>query len=449
MKELKFFVITDTHFFNSEIGAYGADYEAYMEDQQKCFSETEAINRAVFDDLAARSEADIVLIAGDLTFNGEKKSHEAFSKLLHEFEEKSGKKVYVVTAGHDMSERPYGFNENGRFETEGVSFEDLYGYYRDFGYDRAIAFNKEHLSYVAKLSEDVRLLVLCNDQPGERHIAYPDDFLSWIAEQAQKAKADGKMMIAMEHYPVLAGQPLLALIGDARQPESRKLIKTLTDNDVHLIFTGHMHNQSVNGVQTKQGSKFFDVCTGCTIGCPAYMRLVTVRDAHTVSIRSIPTPDFDWPGKNTSGEAYLKVQFDRMIRMFINCMQNDPARFLRKIQMKDSPAAEKLVRAFGKKIAGMTIGKAARTFFVRADASIRDELFVDFMIDVVRSVFEGNQPYVEGTPKGDLLLAIFRRLRPLVPTVKGSQGEKLDFYDTMKNTVGNYGIDDYNTVLKF
>ena len=46
------------------------------------------------------------------------------------------------------------------------------------------------------------------------------------------------------------------------------------------------------------------------------------------------------------------------------------------------------------------------------------------------------------------LLRIFRRLRPFIKTLKGSQGEKLDFYETMKHTVGNYGIDDYNAVLK-
>ena len=129
MHELKFFVITDTHFFKHALGAYGAAYEAFMETQQKCFAETEAINRAVFDDLAARDDADIVLIAGDLTFNGEKESHAAFSELLRDFQRQSGKKVFVVTAGHDMEDGPFAFNETGRIAVEGTSFAELYGYY--------------------------------------------------------------------------------------------------------------------------------------------------------------------------------------------------------------------------------------------------------------------------------------------------------------------------------
>ena len=56
-----------------------------------------------------------------------------------------------------------------------------------------------------------------------------DDFLAWIEAQAKKAQADGKMMIAMEHYPVLAGQPILNLIPDARQKNGKKLIETLAD----------------------------------------------------------------------------------------------------------------------------------------------------------------------------------------------------------------------------
>ena len=67
-------------------------------------------------------------------------------------------------------------------------------------------------------------------------------------------------------------------------------------------------------------------------------------------------------------------------------------------------------------------------------------------------VFEGDQPFVEGTPTGDTVLRVFRRLRPLWSILnkkmKGSQGEQLDFYDMLKNTLGNYSVSDYNAVLK-
>ena len=122
MKPLKFYLVTDTHYFRNSLGAYGEEYERFMEFEQKCFAETQAINEAVFAWLEKAQDADIVLIAGDLSFNGEKESNVAFSQLLKEFKEKSGKKVCVVTAGHDFNDNPFCFDENGRGKPEGTKF---------------------------------------------------------------------------------------------------------------------------------------------------------------------------------------------------------------------------------------------------------------------------------------------------------------------------------------
>ena len=448
MQPLKFFLVTDTHYFKNSLGAFGTAYEEFMDGEQKCFGETQAINEALFAHLAEAKQADIVLIAGDLSFNGEKESNAAFSALLHEFQEKSGKRVYVVTAGHDFNEHPFAFNDTGRIEPQGTDFSELLGFYRDFGYSDAIAFNEEHLSYVAQLSEDVRLLVICNDIDGKKHITYDDDFLSWIAAQAQKAQQDGQTMIAMEHYPVLPGQPILALIGDAWQAESQKLVDTLADNGVHLIFTGHMHNQSINVTETAKGNKLYDVCTGSAIGCPAFYRLVTVEDAQTVKIESFPVPDFDWDTKGLSCEAYLKAQFERMIRTLIFSMRDDPGRFMRKLRIKQTSVIRRVIPMLGRKLCKMTVGQAAHLLLTHAEPEIKNQSFVEFAIDIARSVFEGNQPFTEGTPGGDTLLRVFRRIRVFVKTIKDAQGNELDLFETLKHTVGNYGIDDYNAVLK-
>lgn len=448
MKELKFFLVTDTHYFKNSLGAYGKGYEEFMELEQKCFAETQAINEAAFAYLEKCNEADIILIAGDLSFNGEKESNIAFSNLLKDFKEKTGKKIFVVTAGHDFNEKPFAFNETGRITPEGTKFTELYDLYKDFGYTDAIAFNKEHMSYVADLSDDVRLISICNDMDGRKNVEYDDDFLAWIEAQAKKAQADGKMMIAMEHYPVLAGQPILNLIPDARQKNGKKLIETLADNGVHLIFTGHMHNQSINEVKTEKGNKFFDVCTGSLIGCPAFMRLVTVKDESTVEIKSIPVPEFEWDKGGKTGEQYLQDQFDRMINIMVGAIKDDPERFCRKIGIKFKPAMDKPMRFLGKKISTVTLGMLGKLLFVKVDKSIRNVKFADFAIGLVRYVFVGNQPYVEGTPEGDMLLRLFKKVKPFVKTLKGSQGEELDFYETMKHTVGNYGIDDFNAELK-
>ncbi len=448
MKELKFFVITDTHYFKNSLGAYGDEYERFMDFEQKCFAETENINKAIFEYLEKADEADIILIAGDLSFNGEKESHKDFSALLENFEEKTGKKIFVLTAGHDSNEHPFAYDGGERISPEGTKFTELYDFYRKFGYDRAIEFNKEHMSYVAELSDDVRLLVICNDTAERNNADFSEEFFEWIEAQAKKAQQDGKMMIAMEHYPVIPGQPIFGLIADARQKGGKRIIETLADNGVHLIFTGHMHNQSINVEETEKGNLFYDVCTGSAIGCPAFMRLATIKDENTVEIESIPVPEFEWDKKGMTGEEYLKVQFEKMIRTYIDSMYKDPKRFLDKLRIKDTALIEKLVVFGGKKLSKMTIGGFAKLFCVRVDKSIRKNSFVNFAIDIVRYVFEGNQPYKEGTPEGDAILKFVKRIKPFVKNLKDAHGNEVDLYELIKHTVGNYGLDDYNAVLK-
>ncbi len=449
MKPFKFFVITDTHYFAKSLSASGKPYEEFMDFEQKCFAETAYINEAVFDYLAKQTEADTILIAGDLSFNGEKASHEEFVTLLNKLKN-AGKDIYVVTAGHDIEQNPFEYTDEGRRHVEGVKFSDLYDYYRDFGYDSAISFYRENLSYVAQLADGIRLLVLCNDSEEKKNIAFSDELLVWAKEQMDKAKADGQMMIAMEHYPVLPGQPILTLIPDARQKESKKLYTLLADNGVHLIFTGHMHNQSINVVETENGNKFYDVCTGSVIGCPAFMRLCTIENEETVHIKSIPVPDFSWDTNGKDCTVYLREQFERMIRMLVFSMQNDPARILRKFG-GDKPKLHKLVSVAGKALGTWSVGKVARLFFVKAHEDIKDRKFIDFVVDIARNAFEGDQPFIEGTPEGDTILKVFGRLKPVFKILNkklhGSQGEEIDMYELLKHSVGNYGISDYDATL--
>lgn len=448
MKELNFFVITDTHYFEHSLGCWGKEYENFMDFEQKCFAETAAINNSVFEYLATDDRADIVLIAGDLSFNGEKESHRSFGKLLKKLKD-SGKQIYVVTAGHDFNEHPFAFDENGRKEPEGIAFADLYDYYKEYGYEDAIAFNKEHLSYVVNLSDDIRLLVLCNDTKDGKGLAYDDDFLAWIEKQAKQAKEDGKMMIAMEHYPLLPGQPLFSLIGDATQKNGKALAEILADNDVHLIFTGHMHNQSVNVYKTENGNKIYDVCTGSVIGCPAFMRLVSVKDERTVEIESIPVPEFKWDKNGKSGKQYMQDQFERMIRVLLTSMVNDPHRVMRKIRLGDNDALAKVITVLGKAVNGWSVGKVAKILCIKVDDSVKDIPFAEIAIELVRSIFEGDQPFVAGTPKGDAVLGLFNRLRPILNKIslKTTWGEPADLYEILKHTAGNYGISDNNCTL--
>ncbi len=450
MKETKFYLIADPHYFATSLGCSGEEYDDFMHFEQKCFAETESINKSVFEFLKNADEADTVLIAGDLTFNGEKESHKEFLELLRELKN-SGKRIFVITADHDFKYNGgcFAFGEKGRYEPEDVKRDELWDMYSEFGFGQAIAEDREHLSYVAQISDSVRLLGLNADFKKNGQYHFEDSQLEWIDEQAKKAREDGQTIFAMLHYPVLPGQPLFSIIKPATIRKNFDFAAFLADRGVHLIFTGHMHNQSINEYITEKGNRFYDVCTGAIIADPAVIRLVSFDDEKTVKIKSIPTPDFDFDTKGKDCKQYLSDMFDNMIVNVLKDMAYDTPRMMGKFHIEDKGMIKKILGVVGKIICSIKIGTLARMLFIKCDKSIRNMKLLDYAAEMVRNIFEGNQYFMEGTPKGDLIISLLKRIRFILKKIelKDKKGDKLDLYDVLKNTVGNYDIDDYNATL--
>lgn len=446
---MNFYLITDTHYFKSELGCSGKEYDEFMRFEQKCYAETQSINESVFDYLKTADEADTLLIAGDLSFNGEKESHLEFIKLLDELKA-SGKRIYVVTADHDFKDEPFAFGENGRYAPEGTKREELYDLYYEYGFKDAIAVDKKHLSYVAQLDDGIRLLALNNDGSSTGNREFDEEQLAWIKEQCQKAREDNQMMFAMNHYPLIPGQPILSIVNTSYQRGSAEVLDMLADEGVHLVFTGHMHNQSINYKDSPNGNRIYDVCTGAIIADPAIIRLVDIVDDSTVDIKSIPTPDFDWDTGDKDCKQYLSDLFDNMILNILGDMKNDPKRVMGKFGIADKTKLEPIVKTAGKILNSITVGKLSRILCIKCDKNIKKMKLKDYAAELVRIVFEGNQGFVEGTPKGDLFIAFIGRIKPVLKKInaKTYDGQPADLYELLKNSAGNYDIDDYNATLK-
>ncbi len=450
MKEFKFYLITDTHYYKHSLSKYNEYYDDFMHYEQKCFAETQAINEAVFTWLEEADEADTVFIAGDLSFNGEKESHLAFIEHLKRLQEK-GKKVYVITADHDFKDNAdgcFGFDDNGWIHPEATPRDELFDLYNDFGFGDAIAVDRQHLSYVAQLTDGVRLLALNNDGNADGGRYFEDSHIAWIKEQTKKARDDGQMMIAMNHYPLIPGQPIFHIVGGTYQKDGGEVTKMLADEGVHLCFTGHMHNQAINCITTESGNKFYDVCTGSIIADPAVIRLVDIIDDETVDIKSYEIPDFDYDTNGKPCKQYLADLFDNMIVNVLYDMAYDTERMMNKFHLKSN--LKPVLKTVGKILQKTTVGGLGRMLFVKVDPSIKKEKVKDVAAELVRMIFEGNQYFKEGTPKGDAILAIFNRLKPVLKKInaKTFDGQPADIIDLLKNTAGNYDIDDWNATLK-
>ena len=449
MEDFRFLLITDTHYFAAKLGCRGDAYREFMKYEQKCFAETQAINEATFAWLNGTDLTDTVLIAGDLSFNGEKESHLEFIELLKDLKA-HGKKIYVITAGHDCNEHPFAFDETGRLSPEGTPREELFDLYYEFGFRDAVAVDRESLSYVAQLAPGLRLLALNNDGDRNSRHTYPARQIEWILKQTKQAREDGQTLIAMNHYPLLPGVPLFGLLGGEVVMKNADFITTmLADEGVHLCFTGHMHNQAINEKITEKGNRFYDVCTGSLIGCPASMRLVTMsEDYNKVDVQTLPVPDFDWDLEGLTKDEYFKRQFDMMINTYLTSMRDDPARFLGKLGMKEAPEAmQKFVGKAGAYLNSVTVGRLCKRFWVKCPDEIRDMLFVDLARELVRNCFTGDAPYVQGTPVYEAVMGVINRLGRFGLIRVDINGKMIDFPSLVEKTIGKYGLSDTNATF--
>ncbi len=444
----RFLLITDTHYFAEKLGCRGEAYDEFMAYEQKCFAETQAINEAAFRWLNGTDLADTVLIAGDLSFNGEAESHREFIELLRSLKA-AGKRVFVITAGHDCNEHPFAYDETGRLAPEGTPRDTLFDLYYDFGFSDAIAVDREHLSYVAQLAPGIRLLALNNDGNFASRHTYPARQIEWILRQTAKAREEGETMIAMTHYPMLPGSPVFSLLGGEVVMKNADYLTTLlADEGVHLCLTGHMHNQSIKVKTTEKGNRFIDVCTGSLIGWPASMRLITLTDREWVDVETLPVPDFAWDLGGLTKDEYFARQFDRMLNTYMTAMRDDPARFLGKLGLKNAPdALQKTVAKVGSYLNSASVGKVCRLFAVKCPASVKDKPFRQLAVELVRNIFTGDSPYNYGTPEYEAIMGVLRRFSPLFSVLdrkNGTAGTENAMLPMLERTIGHYGVSDYN-----
>lgn len=454
MEKLSFYLVTDTHYFDSSFKRTGEAYENRSRTDQKCVAETPAVIDAGFKKLVEDKDTNIILIPGDLVYRGEYQSHVGFRDRLYKLQEQ-GKKIYLITARHDYCEdgEPAEFEGDQIIPVKGMPRAELPEFYKDFGFGQAISEHKETMSYVAQLGEGIRLLAINCDGDCKGFKGLWDDQIKWMLEQIEDAHKTGNYIFAMTHYPLLPFSPVMNLIGDAKLTDWEKVAEILADAGVDLIFTGHMHAQAVTEFVSEKGNKITDVQTGCFVGCPCAYRKVTFEDEHTIDIQSYTIEDFDYDkGGKTAGE-YFQWRFDRMITDIMDAMAYDFAFFTR---LFGGPEKNKKLRVpitiVGKILQKITLKKLGRVLCFKVDKEVKDRLVKDVAVEFVRNVFVGDEPYVKGTPMYNTMARFLKRLHPITHIIEKKAGANnpvlADIDSFVLSMIGDENHRDYNTKIE-
>lgn len=303
----KFFVASDLHYNipTEELETIIEGEEIYWYANRRAAMENESsfIIDEFLNQCAESDDCEFVLIPGDLVDNGKSihQEHVDMAAKLKKFEAESGKPVYVIPGNHD-----YGVD----CET---NLDDFVRVYADFGYNEALTTLEGTGSYTADLNDDYRLIALDSCDPSKStEDGMSAEKLSWVKEQADKAKEDGKYPILMMHHNLLDHLPVQRILSRNFIVRFHYTTATLfADWGIKLVFSGHEHCSDAAVYTSPSGNVIYDFATTSLTMYPLQYRAMTLTDDEIkYEARTIDSIDTDALTATTAG--FTQEQIDLM-----------------------------------------------------------------------------------------------------------------------------------------
>ena len=312
---LKIGVVSDIHYLAKDLMDSGEAVKAYAASTGREITQAPLLLDHVLNEME-RQQVDVLLIPGDLTKDGEKKSH---LELVNKFKllKEKGIRIYVIPGNHDIN-MPYakGYKENTSYETENINPLEFEQIYNDFGYSEAIYRDENSLSYVVELSNNSWLV--CIDV--SRYKEYTNHSISggkisketekWLQKIFNSAKEQNKMLIGMMHHSLVEHLPYHAMMFPQYIVENWNYYAGwFADNNMQVVFTGHFHANDITKYTSPNKHSIYDVETGAMISYAFPYRIIdmdkSAMDIKSYNLFSLLSPDvIEQNKKNLKRIAY-------------------------------------------------------------------------------------------------------------------------------------------------
>lgn len=397
-------IIADLHHFSETLSDGGEAYRLRSSSDQKCLAETGAIIDAAFSQIA-ESDCDAVLIAGDISNDGEKIAHDEVLVKIKALSEK--KKVFVVFSTHDWccngDAKRYEGDKSYK-DVETVTAAYLREFYKDFGENQAYDTYENEIgavSYAVKLSDKVRLIGLNDDKNGEGKAGYCKEHFEWILRQVKDAKNNNETVILMEHHLVLPHISRLInggqMIGDADERA-----EALTQAGVDFIIVGHSHMQRTTKYVSENGNIMHQINVGSLCGHPAPITMLSIEDEkYTIDVDHVEK--FTYKGTEYTNDYITEHSKDLLLGL-LNAAAYDKDEFIARFNAIDEKLRYdgkyyKIISKAAKWLMNVTVGKAGRliNFFTfgkginkKALKQIKNDNLLSHIIDIYLGVFDGS-----------------------------------------------------------
>ena len=234
-------VATDLHYLSSSLTDGGAFFTDLVEnaDGKNMFYIEEITESFVATMIQEKPE--ILILSGDLTFNGERQSHLDLEQKLEKIKE-NGTQILVMPGNHDIDRSSAaGFFGDGYQLVDTVNKEAFAKIYQDYGLQESIDKDDTSLSYLYRARKDFWILMLDSNSQGTNEIS--DQTFSWIEEILKDAREQDIQVLAVSHQNLLAHNPYFTegfLIDQAQELEALYQQYAVVAN-----LSGHIHIQHI------------------------------------------------------------------------------------------------------------------------------------------------------------------------------------------------------------
>lgn len=310
----KMAIVADPHYYDPSLGTTSEDFQKALAGDRKMFVECKSINDAAIA-MIKNEDVDFVVVAGDLTKDGEKINHEKFAAYCAEIEA-SGKKVYVVPGNHDVNnphsyKYPDGAAKTSEPTVTAAEFEQIYN---DFGFADAIARDPNSLTYVVEPQNGIWLIMMdpCNYDDRFPDISrtagkFSEDNLLWIKNKISEGVDAGKTVFGCMHHGIVEHFPSMDMIfEDYLVRDWKTIAQDFASLGMRVVFTGHHHATDISKLEDG-GDYIFDVQTGSLVTWTSPYRVVNFdSESKIMQIENILIEDISYDLSGVDFQTYAE-----------------------------------------------------------------------------------------------------------------------------------------------
>lgn len=316
----KIIVASDIHYLSKELTDFGMGFQYMVEHGDgKVVNYIWEITDAFLEDVMVQKPEALVL-SGDLTLNGELKSHEELAARLAEVEA-LGIPVLVIPGNHDINcSSAASYFEGIRSPAEKTTPEDFYRIYKDYGYDEAVSRDENSLSYMYRLDDYNMLLMLDSCQYTPVALVggmVKTETYKWMEEQLEWAWNEGLNVIPVAHHNLLEESQVYA--DDCTIEHSEELVDLLEGWDVRVFLSGHLH---VQHYKTNGEDGIMEIVTSSLATPPCQYGIFEYDDAAAFQYETKKLDMEAYARKNSSQDENLlhftKYREPFLMRVFYN-----------------------------------------------------------------------------------------------------------------------------------